>query len=229
MGKPNNKITDTTATGISENNSSTQTTSKRGRPRKDRGDGGQTATTETNLPKLVLVDVPEEKENNSLDRDEKEENVPAPKKPKKIKNHEKLELKKEQLSILIKSVFDVIGTRQEIWKLSKQECDMIAEPLCTILSKNNTVEKFALEYGDYVALCIALATIVIPRLIIQLKTAPKKEKVSYVNFNKPTDTRRDTTDQSGKNGVSSEQHTRKATSSSSNLSTELYSFLPALQ
>jgi hypothetical protein len=229
MGKTDNKITDSTATGTgdSENNTSTKSSSKRGRPRKDRGDGATDTSSQANLPKLVLVDVPEEKE-NIFDRDEKE-NVPSPKKPKKIKNQEKLEIKKEQLSVLIKSVFDVIGTRQEIWKLSKQECDMIAEPLSSILSKNTTVEKFALEYGDYVALCIALATIVIPRFIIQLKTTPKKEKISYVNFNKTGETRGDTTDKSGKNGVSGDNAPRKTSSSSSNLSSELYNFLPALQ
>jgi hypothetical protein len=172
-----------------------------------------------------LVEVPEEP--NA--RDQNDNDVPTPKKPKlKKSKEEKFEIKKDQLSVLIKSIFDVVGTRQEIWKLSKQECDLIAEPLCSILGKNTLVDKFAMEYGDYVALCVALATIIIPRALIQLKQE-KKEKIINVKNIRPAETRRDTTDQRRKNDSGGGNATGQTSASSQNLSTELYSFLPALQ
>src|SRR6478609_9138925 len=116
MGKTDNKIIDTagTATG-SKNHSSTEATSeaKRGRGRPRKNPAGEPAAaggseTVTNIPRLVLVDDPTE------DPQEQEEQQPAaPKNPSKRKRKEiQFEFKKDQLSILIKTTFDIIGSRE---------------------------------------------------------------------------------------------------------------------
>jgi hypothetical protein len=126
---------------------------------------------------LVLVEEPEKK-HNDLNENENEMPVPAPKNPKKKRKEVAYELKKEQLSILIKTTFDIIGTRPglEMWKLSQKEAELIAEPMSGLMNKNPFFDRITSEYGEWIALIVALGTVIIPRAFIMVATKPKKEK-----------------------------------------------------
>src|SRR3954471_890395 len=146
MGKKINRDPNTKDGNEPENNPSTKSSTKRGRPRKTDGDNDNNSRdgeTETNFPKLVLVDVPDvdPDQGEIIDNETPKKKPTSKKKKKDITN----ELKKDQLAVLVKTVFDVIGSRKgfEIWKLSQQESILIAEPLTNIFNKNPLVDKIA--------------------------------------------------------------------------------------
>jgi hypothetical protein len=147
-------------------NSSTEETAnprpKRGRPRKDEPTPGE----EKKFPGMVNVE------------------VPTPGEPKKTAPRKRTKAKKGQvlqgdhLESILKTVSEIISNRPgyEIWKLDEKEISQLAEPLANVLSRSSYLEKITDEYGDYVALCIAIGMIVIPRLIVQMKQNNEKRK-----------------------------------------------------
>ena len=243
MGKTDNKIIDTagTATG-SKNHSSTEATSeaKRGRGRPRKNPAGEPAAaggseTVTNIPRLVLVDDP-----NAAEEIEEtnEPTPPAPKNPSKRKRKEiQFEFKKEQLSILIKTTFDIIGSREglEMWKLSQKEAELIADPLSGLLAKNPMIDRITSEYGEWIALIVALGTVILPRAFVMWAAKPdKKEKIKpYVAINEPTKKQTDRTTASRNEGRTAGDRDRKfdreSSAASANISTELYNLVPAIQ
>jgi len=163
----------------------------------------------------------------------------APKNPSKRKRKDlQYEFKKEQISVLLKSTFDIIGSRPglEMWKLSKQEADMIAEPLSSLMAKNPILDKITSEYGEWIALIMALGTVILPRAFVMWAAKPpKKEKINpYVAITKvdgkprqeePT-TRRD---QAGATRDSHKQSSGQPTAPGSNIGSKLYDLIPAIQ
>jgi hypothetical protein len=161
---------------------SSETKRGRGRPRKNPNENGATET--EILPRVVVVDIPEtEKEKSSVpESEEKKTKKPSVKKPAP----KKIGLTKDNLSSILKSTFDVIGSRDgfEIWKLDQKECDQISDPLSKIVARSSYLEKITDEYGDYIALIIALSVVVAPRLLIQLKINKTKKEQNEINTKK---------------------------------------------
>ena len=243
MGKTDNKIIDTagTATG-SKNHSSTEATSeaKRGRGRPRKNPAGEPAAaggseTVTNIPRLVLVDDP----NAAEEIEETNEPTPAaPKNPSKRKRKEiQFEFKKEQLAILIKTSFDIIGSREglEMWKLSQKEAELIADPLSGLLAKNPMIDRITSEYGEWIALIVALGTVILPRAFVMWAAKPdKKEKIKpYVAITEPNKKQTERTTASGNERRETRDRDRKldreSTVASANISAELYNLVPAIQ
>jgi hypothetical protein len=181
---------------------------------------------------LVLVEEP--------GREEEEE---GPQPQKKTSNRKRkdinAEIKKDQISVLIKTTFDIIAARPgfEIWKLSAQESALIAEPLAQVMNKNPFISGAASKYGDMIALVVALATVIIPRLFVQLaaqKEKSKKEVTPYVPIKQingkpgpkePAAGR----NESGAPGNSIKSLNREFTAASSISGQELYNLIPVIQ
>jgi hypothetical protein len=229
MGEKTDSNINTNNGNPTENDPSTESTKKgRGRPRKQPGGEQQPGEreTESNIPKLVLVDVPESEDPEILDSTKKKTTT-APK--RKTKKDVQSELKKEQLAVLIKTIFDVMATRPgfEVWKLSQEESILLSDPLANILNKNPMIDKIASEYGDYIALIVAIGTIIIPRVMMQVKSRPKKEE--KISYDKNPGVKRDPRNESRTDGTRTKQDDRLAPDSRSNLSNELYQLIPSIQ
>jgi hypothetical protein len=237
MGKDDHKIIDTrgsTASGKSDTSTeaaSTEGKRGRGRPRKESGSGS--ASTTENIPKLVLVEDP---------AGEEEEQTPAvPKAPTKKKRKDvQFELKKEQMAVLIKTTFDIVGSREgmEIWKLSQKEAELISEPLCGLMSKNPFVDKITSQYGEWIALIVAIGTVIVPRAFVMMAANKQKKKEvvkPYVAINKSNE--KQGTDpkgvnrgeQGGKAGDRNQQLNRQPSNASGNVSAQLHGIIPVIQ
>ncbi len=166
---------------------------------------------------------------------------PAPKKSSSKKRKDvQFEIKKEQLAVLIKSTFDIIGSREglEIWKLSQKEAQTIADPLCGLMAKNPFVDRITSEYGEWIALIVALGTIIIPRAFIYWAAKPKKKEVvkPYVAIKEPNENKRanapqpvDRGNKGRETGDRDRQLDRSAPSSRSYIGSELHGIIPAIQ
>lgn len=151
--------------GNTSTEETTDTRPKRGRPRKD----DATGTEEKKLPGMVNVEVPTPGEPKQAKK--------APPK-KKYKPKPKPILHGDNLEQILRTVSDIVSNRPgyEIWKLDEKEITQLAEPLANVFARSSYLEKITDEYGDYVALIIAVGMIVIPRLIIQMKQNNEKRK-----------------------------------------------------
>jgi hypothetical protein len=237
MGKDDHKIIDTrgsTASGKGDTSTETASTEGkrgRGRPRKESGSGS--ASTEQNIPKLVLVEDPA--------GEETEETPAAPKNPSKRKRKDiQYEIKKEQLSVLIKTTFDILGSREgmEMWKLSQKEAELIADPLSALMAKNPFVDKLTSEYGDWIALVIALGTVIVPRAFMMWASKPKKKESikPYVAITK-IDGKQGSNDPKGVNrgneggtlGNGNKQPDRQPPNASGNFGAQLHGIIPVIQ
>lgn len=95
--------------------------------------------------------------------------IETTKRVRKSKKKELVHYDSKQISNVIYTIFQIIGSKPEMefWKLSMSECDSIAIPIVNLIEKS---EKFELlkEHGDSIALVIAVFTIVMPRLFMQI-------------------------------------------------------------
>jgi hypothetical protein len=186
---------------------------------------------------LVLVEDP-------AGEDEIPEDPKAPAAPKKSssrkRKHIQYEFKKEQLAVLIKSTFDIIGSREglEIWKLSQKESEQIADPLCALMAKNPFVDRITSEYGEWIALIVALGTVIVPRLFIYWAAKPKKKEVvkPYVAIKEPNEKQRGNTpqpldrgDKGRAAGDRDRQSDRELTNARGYIGKELHDLVPAIQ
>ena len=175
-----------------------------------------------------MVEVPEPDESPIIENEKKAaaSKKPAAKKRKDIQ----MELKKEQLSVLIKTIFDIAASRKgnEIWKLSHEESLLLSDPLANILNRNPYFDKVASQYGDYLALLIALGTIIVPRAIISMKQnkQPKEEKITYVNQARLN---RESRNESGTPRTSDKPSNGQSTTTSPTIGGELHNFIPSIQ
>jgi hypothetical protein len=183
---------------------------------------------------LVLVEEPGA-ENENEEMLHKPKNSSKSKKRKDVTN----DLSKQQISVLLKTTFDIMGSRPglELWKISQQESDLIADPLAQLLNKNPFVSGLTNKYGDYIALIAALCTVVLPRLFVQMATKKeknKKEVKPYVNINKPNEQPNKepaagNNKQGGTIGNSNKQFDKRTTNPSPFIGNELYNIVPAIQ
>lgn len=219
------------ATSADTETTGTETGTKRGRGRPRKSEQPGDTATETNIPKLVLVEEPGIEDEAGPQ--------PAAKASKKKRKDLNSELKKDQIAVLLKTVFDIAASREglELWKISQQEAELIADPLAQILNKNPFISGAASKYGDVIALIAAISTVIIPRLFVQFaaeKEKKKKEVTPYVpirqindkpNKSEPAASR----NESGTPGISPKQPNRKPTNSGPIFSQELHSIIPAIQ
>ena len=241
MGKTDNKIINTAGdTTGSKNHTDTETTGTegkrgRGRPRKDPAGTKQQpreSETVTDIPRLVLVEDPNEQEPDP------EAGPAAPKNPTKRKRKDvQFELKKEQLAILIKTTFDIAASREglEMWKLSQKEAELIADPLSGLLQKNPFIDRMTSEYGEWIALIVALGTVILPRAFVMWAAKPnKKEKINPYVAIRETNSKQaaNTTGSGNKSGAprnSDRKLDRESSVASANVSAELHNLIPAIQ
>jgi hypothetical protein len=171
-----------------------------------------------------------------------EEEGPQPQKKTSSSRKRKdiqFEIKKDQISVLIKTTFDIIGARPgfEIWKLSNQESALIAEPLAQVMNKNPFISGAASKYGDLIALVVALSTVILPRLFIQLaakKDKNKNEVSPYVPVNKLNEKPGPKEPAAGRNESgtprnSIKQLNRQSTDTGTIFSPELHNIIPVIQ
>jgi hypothetical protein len=239
VGKDDHKTIDSKRAASSAENTDTETASQkrgRGRPRKDGAASGG-ASSKTDVPRLVLVEDPAEDQ-------EQPDDPKSPAAPKKTTSKKRkdiqYEFKKEQLAVLIKSTFEIIGSREglEIWKLSQKEAETIADPLCGLMAKNPLVDRITSEYGEWIALIVALGTIIVPRVFVYMATKPKKKEVvkPYVAIKEPDQPKTgnapqpvDRGNKSGETGDRNKQPSREPASSSRYIGAELHALVPAIQ
>jgi hypothetical protein len=172
---------------------------------------------------------------------EEEASPPAsPKNPTKRKRKDiQYEIKKEQLSVLIKTTFDILGSREgmEMWKLSQKEAELIADPLSALMAKNPFVDKLTSEYGDWIALVIALGTVILPRAFMMWASKPKKKEIvrPYVATTKNNDKQGSDAkginrgNEGGKAGNGDQQPNRLASNASGNIGAQLHGIIPVIQ
>jgi len=187
---------------------------------------------------LVLVDDPES--DKDQDQEPAADRPAAPKNPTKRKRKDiQYEIKKEQLTVLIKSTFDIISSREglEMWKLSQKECELIADPLSGLMAKNPIIDRITSEYGEWIALIIALGTVILPRAFVMWAAKPKKKETvkPYVAINK-TDGKqtgsnqgKSAGDKGGTAGSRDQQPDRQPANASRYIGTELHGIIPAIQ
>lgn len=178
-------------------------------------------TTEKEIvPRLVNVEIPDP-----------DPSVPIPKvkKDSKKKNVKKpIVLESQQVAVLIKSTFDILGSKQgyEIWKLDQAEVDQIAEPLTNVLKRVEVLEKTFSQYADICALLIAIGSIIIPRLLIQRDQKEKQKK--EINSNDRKTDPRNEGNKIGTIGASNRQPTRSTTVTRENIGEQLFDTIPSI-
>jgi hypothetical protein len=182
---------------------------------------------------LVLVNEPGEE-----DLEEGPQPKPKSSSSKKRKNVN-AELSKDQISILLKTTFDIVGSREglELWKITQKEAELIAEPLAQLMNRNPFISGAASKYGDYIALIIAICTVILPRAFVQFASKEKKKKEginSYVSITKVNDRPAKNEpanpgNEGRKVGSGIIEPNRNATTTRAIPSQELYNILPAIQ
>ena len=143
-------------------------------------------------PKEIIVEI--ETENKS-----EKKVVPAKKKLKKKPAKQKAESEQiKDIQNLLEGVFLVASLKAgEHWKLSSDESKQIATPLSRILERYDLLTK-ASEVSDPVALIVAAATIVIPRIMVtQMSKPAKQEKILKENGVIGNDKKTNNTEHSG--------------------------------
>lgn len=135
-------------------------------PRAERGPGeraGEGAGKESQgVPGLATIEVPGEAPKKEQGKKSSSKGKTA-KQKKKEKSVQELA---DNLQVLIKTGFDMLSLRAgELWALSQEEAENIASPLARILERYDLSAQ-ASEYGDYIALAVALGLTIAPRVIM---------------------------------------------------------------
>lgn len=232
-----NPITNRTVETENDNTNSKHTDSgqtekrKRGRPRKS-GEPGEEGTEKTILPRVVNVEIPTPDEPKQEDQEQTKTNVKRPR--KKTATTKKAGLTGSNLAGIIKALSDIIGNREgyELWKLDDKECEQLAEPLAKVIARSSYLEDVTNEYGDVIALVIAMGTIIIPRLILQMKINNDKKK-NETNTKEKTNNDREPGTGTGNNesrqdGRSDKRPIREHSYRNAITSNEWYESIPSL-
>jgi hypothetical protein len=99
------------------------------------------------------------------------EEAPIKKKraPKKAAKKSSLEDASLQIAVLLKTVSDISALRVgKQWSLSAEEAQAIATPLTSIMDRHNMLDKMG-EYGDWIALGVAVSVAAAPRVMYTLE------------------------------------------------------------
>ena len=111
----------------------------------------------------------------------KKKKTPKKKTPSK-KAKEKAEADQvKDIQSLLEGVFMVVSLKAgDHWVLQSEESSQIATPLSKILDRYDLLSK-ASEVSDPVALIVATATIIVPRIMISQMSVVEKKKKTLVN------------------------------------------------
>ena len=141
-------------------------------PGKPGGEGKGTEAKKQGIPGLVTIDIPappeEKKEKTSTKTSSKSSKGKAT----------KAELKdlSSNIQVLLSTTFELVSQRAgEHWKISPEEAKGISDPLASIINRHDLSDS-ASEYGDYIALSLAVGITVIPRVIFHQELKPKGGK-----------------------------------------------------
>lgn len=108
--------------------------------------------------------------------------------PKKTAKKKSVQEGAEMLAVFIKTISDISTIRpgMEIWSLQVVEAKAIADPLASIMDRYNLLEKMG-EYGDIVALGLALGAAFVPRVMYtaQIQRGRKVKVNATVHANVP--------------------------------------------
>lgn len=91
-----------------------------------------------------------------------EEKPKRRRKKKEKEDHSELE---QNLSIIIRTIFDMLATRDPVWKLADTEVEAVAKPGARILTRLGAEEETN-KNADYLLLIIGIAGIIIPRVMV---------------------------------------------------------------
>lgn len=129
----------------------------------------QSTVVDQGSPAEVVVEIKTE---------EKSDQKSVPKKKKTAKKQTKERTEKEKIKDiqgLLEGVFMVVSLKAgPHWQLSEEESNQIATPLSRILDRYDLLSK-ASEVSDPVALVVATATIVFPRVMVSKMSAKQKK------------------------------------------------------
>lgn len=155
---------------------------KRGRPRKDNSRDTQEGRGSSKTEPLVEDMERLKPEIVSVD----EQEIPKTKKKKQKKSA-------IQTKDNIKSIFSILSNfTNPMWELSDEECEKLAEPLDSILSRYELFEKIS-KYGDVTALMLTSFAIFTPRILLTMEiNKQKKKEVVLVESKKTTSESNDT-------------------------------------
>jgi hypothetical protein len=103
-------------------------------------------------PVELEVPVPEEKTKGKRGRKKKQE------------KNEHVELE-QNLTVMVKTVFDLLALRDPIWKLADQEVEAVTKPGARILARMGAEEETN-KNADYLLLAVGVAGILLPRIMI---------------------------------------------------------------
>lgn len=166
-------------TGADKGNSSTSSTgNNRGRT------GGRTGgkRTETvngsevlgladvneSKPKAVTVDVPGADPSEEKPKTRGRPKGSTTKKAAPQKKSDVAAIDSKQVSLLLQTMSAVVATRpgMNVFMLTPDEANQIAQPLANIMSKNEGVGQALGEYADHITLLVAAFTIFIPKFLL---------------------------------------------------------------
>lgn len=190
MGQGNNKLTETErAIEERDRNPSTEAASqkRRGRPRKPTGEETTQLLGLAHVaqPIAVEIDVP------GTDQEDKPKKKPG--RPKGAsKKVSSIKVDTTNIELILLTVSGIVASRpgMEIWNLSPEESKQLAEPIASLLSKNEAFAAAAGEHAEAVSLIMAVFAIFIPKFLVwksMQPTKPKKGEVVQYESRKPTE------------------------------------------
>ena len=161
-GKGSGQDSGSSGTKGGDNPGNTSTSGKPG------GEGKGTEAKRQGIPGLVAIEIPQPPE-------EKKEKTSKNKNSKGKATKGELKDLSSNIQVLLSTTFELVSQRAgEHWKITPEESKGISDPLASIINRHDLSES-ASEYGDYIALSLALGITVIPRVLISQEISPKKE------------------------------------------------------
>lgn len=183
-GAPDKRVQAAAETGAGNkaagNNSNTSTADTKGKGRAGTADTGTAGTAAGTAAGAGKTEAEKKPTPVAIIEPPTSAELTKPKRKRKASAKKKDTGNAEQISALIQSVSMIAASREglEHWAISKKEADSIAEPLNNILENTEAFNKLA-EHSDAIALCVASASVFIPRVMVQIeknKETPKSKK-----------------------------------------------------
>lgn len=117
---------------------------------------------------------------------EKRQSGTAPKKTA-AKKPEPAALDAGSIQNLIKTVFDLVGSRPNAahWKLTDTECRQLAEPIADILSEYAAASEAIAQNSKYIALVMAAFAICAPRIMLSMSMKKARKEAEHGIIAKP--------------------------------------------
>jgi len=229
VGEQNNGADGTGTKSTSTRNTGNRT-GGRGANGRTKPPGGETTESDKNVPKLVNVDIPGQ---GTEQAEKKPRGRPPGSKSttNKPKTTRKANTKtdSQHIKILMLTVSGIIASREnmQMWALTPQEIDSLAEPLAAVLDKHNVGQATG-EYAEYIALVMALFVVFVPKYLMW-KEINKQRKVEQQNARKPiTNQQQRNTNENGATTANSQQPSGASANDGASFSGKLHDSIPAI-